>query len=97
MCREFVKSINSMDWKNFVTDPKTKKPFRGAINRIARKLKLHHNTVNRLWRGLTEPTLSESRKLQDLVHSRVLFAPKRRSDFKKKRGKYKKRCVVAPR
>ncbi len=86
---------NMADWKTFITNPATKKPFRGAINRIARKLKLHHGTVNRMWQGIAIPTIQENRKLQDLVHSRTVFAPKKRSDFRKKRAPYKKRLPVS--
>jgi len=96
-----ITSIPNMDWKTFITDPQTQKPFRGAITRIARKLRTHFGTVRKMYYGTLLPTTAESRKLQDIVHSRTIFAKKKRSDFGKKRAKYRKRlavksCAAAP-
>lgn len=86
-----------MDWKLFVTDPKTKRPYRGAISRISIRLGLHFGTVKKMYDGETFPTVEESRKLQNLVHSRTLLAPKKRKDAGKKRGKYLSRKAVSHR
>lgn len=86
-----------MDWKTEITDSKTGKPIRGAIFRIAQKLKLHSGTVKKWHLGESFPTESEARKLQNLVHSRTLLAKKKRKDAGKPRGKYRSRKPVSHR
>jgi len=83
-----------MDWKKYIVNPKTKKPHRGAISRVAERLHVHFNTVKKMFHGTALPTAAEARMLRNIVHSRLNILAKKRSDAGKKRGKYRKRMVV---
>jgi hypothetical protein len=82
-----------MNWKKYITDPKTGRPKRGAISRIAALLGTHYNCVKRMFDGIWKPTEEEAKGLREIVASRTNLAPKKRSDAGKKRGQYRKRAV----
>ena len=89
-----------MNWKKYITDPRTGRPHRGAISRIAEHLGTHYGTVKRMFLGVWKPTDSEASALKYVVKY-LSLARKKRSDAGQKRGKYRKRvaaksCVAAP-
>ena len=83
-----------MNWKKYITDPRTGLPQRGAISRIAELLGTHYGCVRRMFLGIWNPSADEASALRAIVQSRTLLAPKKRSDAGKKRGEYRKRAVV---
>jgi hypothetical protein len=90
-----------MNWKNYITDPATNRPKRGAISRIAALLGTHYGNVKRMFDGIWKPTEEEAKGLRAIVASRTNLAPKKRSDAGKKRAAYRKRaaaksCTVPP-
>ena len=90
-----------MNWKKYITDPRTGRPHRGAISRIAELLGTHYGCVKRMFLGIWNPSADEANGLRAIVKSRTILAPKKRSDAGKPRGKYRKRvavkcCVAAP-
>ena len=82
-----------MNWKKYITDPRTGRPHRGAISRIAELLGTHYGTVKRLFLDVCKPTADEASALRAIVQSRTVLAPKKRSDAGQPRGKYRKRAA----
>ena len=83
-----------MNWKKYITDPRTGLPHRGAISRIAEHLGTHYGTVLRLFLGVCNATADEASALRAIVQSRTVLAPKKRSDAGQPRGKYRKRVAA---
>jgi hypothetical protein len=83
-----------MNWKKYITDPRTGLPQRGTISRIAELLGTHYGCVRRMFFGVWKPSDSEASALRAIVQSRTILAPKKRSDAGKKRGEYRKRAVA---
>ena len=83
-----------MNWKKYITDPRTGRPLRGAISRIAELFGTHYGNVKRMFLGVWKPTEQEAESLRAIVASRTNLAPKKRSDAGKKRGEYRKRAAV---
>ena len=83
-----------MNWKKYITDPRTGRPHRGAISRIAELLGTHYGTVKRMFLGVCNPTADEANGLRAIVQSRTILAAKKRSDAGQPRGKYRKRVAV---
>ena len=83
-----------MNWKKYITDPRTGRPHRGSISRIAELLGTHYGNVRRLFLGIWNPTADEANGLRAIVASRTNLAPKKRCDAGKKRGEYRKRAVA---
>ena len=83
-----------MNWKKYITDPRTGRPHRGAISRIAELLDTHYGNVRRMFLGIWKPSEHEAIHLRAIVKSGFNLAPKKRSDAGKKRGEYRKRAVV---
>ena len=83
-----------MNWKKYITDPRTGLPHRGAISRIAELLGTHYGTVKRLFLGVCNPTADEANGLRAIVQSRTVLAAKKRRDAGKKRAAYRKRLAV---
>jgi hypothetical protein len=82
-----------MNWKKYITDPRTGLPQRGTISRIAELLGTHYGCVRRMFFGVWKPSDSEASALRAIVQSRTVLAPKKRSDAGKKRAQYRKRTV----
>ena len=82
-----------MNWKKYITDPKTGCPKRGAISRIAALLGTHYGNVRRMFDGAWKPTPVEELALRYMVKAKTNLAPKKRSDAGKKRAAYRKRTV----
>jgi hypothetical protein len=83
-----------MNWKKYITDPRTGRPHRGAISRIAELLGTHYNCVRRMFLGIWNPSADEASALREIVQSRTVLAAKKRSDAGQPRGKYRKRVAV---
>ena len=83
-----------MNWKKYITDPRTGLPHRGSISRIAELLGTHYGTVKRLFLDVCKPTSDEANALRAIVQSRTVLAPKKRSDAGQKRAAYRKRLAV---
>jgi hypothetical protein len=83
-----------MNWKKYITDPRTGRPLRGAISRIAELLGTHYGNVKRMFLGVWTPTADEASRLRCIVADKMNLAPKKRSDAGKKRGEYRKRTVA---
>ena len=83
-----------MNWKKYITDPRTGRPHRGSISRIAELLGTHYGTVKRLFLDVCKPTSDEANGLRAIVQSRTVLAPKKRSDAGQKRAAYRKRLAV---
>ena len=83
-----------MNWKKYITDPRTGRPHRGAISRIAEHLGTHYGTVLRLFLGVCNPTADEANGLRAIVQSRTILAAKKRSDAGQPRGQYRKRVAA---
>ena len=83
-----------MNWKKYITDPRTGRPHRGAISRIAELLGTHYGNVHRMFLGIWNPSADEASALRAIVQSRTVLAPKKRSDAGQPRGKYRKRAAV---
>ena len=83
-----------MNWKTYITDPRTGRPLRGSISRIAELLGTHYGNVKRMFLGVWKPTADEAKGLRAIVESRTNLAPKKRSDAGKKRAAYRKRAVA---
>ena len=83
-----------MNWKKYITDPRTGRPHRGAISRIAEHLGTHYGTVKRMFLGVCQPTAEEANGLRFLVKNKLCIAPKKRRDAGKKRVAYRTRVAV---
>ena len=83
-----------MNWKKYITDPRTGRPHRGAISRIAEHLGTHYGCVRRMFLGIWNPSADEASALRAIVQSRTILAPKKRSDAGQPRGKYRKRVAA---
>ena len=83
-----------MNWKKYITDPRTGLPHRGAISRIAELLGTHYGCVRRMFLGIWNPSADEASALRAIVQSRTVLAPKKRSDAGQPRGKYRKRVAA---
>jgi hypothetical protein len=83
-----------MNWKKYITDPRTGLPQRGALSRIAELLGTHYGNVKRMFDGVWKPTADEAKGLRAIVASQTNLAPKKRSDAGKKRAAYRKRAVA---
>ena len=83
-----------MNWKKYITDPRTGRPHRGAISRIAELLGTHYGCVKRMFLGVWTPSADEASALREIVQSRTILAPKKRSDAGQKRAAYRKRAAV---
>jgi hypothetical protein len=83
-----------MNWKKYITDPKTGCPKRGAISRVASLLGTHYGNVKRMFLGVWKPTEEEAKGLRAIVADKMDLAPKKRSDAGKKRAAYRKRAVA---
>ena len=83
-----------MNWKKYITDPRTGLPLRGSISRIAELLGTHYGDVKRMFLGVWKPTADEASRLRCIVADKVNLAPKKRSDSGKKRAAYRKRAVA---
>ena len=83
-----------MNWKIYITDPRTGRPRRGAISRIAELLGTHYGCVKRMFLGVWKPSEEEANGLRAIVQSRTILAPKKRSDAGQPREKYRKRVAV---
>ena len=83
-----------MNWKKYILNPKTGRPHRGAISRIAELLGTHYGCVKRMFDGVWKPSPDEANGLRAIVQSRTVLAPKKRSDAGQKREKYRKRVAV---
>ena len=83
-----------MNWKKYITDPRTGLPHRGAISRIAELLGTHYGCVRRMFLGIWNPSADEASALRAIVQSRTVLAAKKRSDAGQPRGKYRKRVAA---
>ena len=83
-----------MNWKKYILNPKTRRPHRGAISRIAELLGTHYGCVKRMFLGVWTPSADEASALRAIVQSRTILAAKKRSDAGQPRGKYRKRVAV---
>ena len=83
-----------MNWKKYITDPRTGLPQRGTISRIAELLGTHYGCVRRMFFGVWTPSADEASALRAIVQSRTVLAPKKRSDAGQKRAAYRKRAAV---
>ena len=83
-----------MNWKKYITDPRTGLPHRGTISRIAELLGTHYGCVRRMFLGIWNPSADEASALREIVQSRTVLAPKKRSDAGQKREKYRKRAAA---
>ena len=83
-----------MNWKKYITDPRTGLPHRGAISRIAELLGTHYGCVRRMFLGIWNPSADEASALRAIVQSRTVLAAKKRRDAGKKRAAYRKRLAV---
>ena len=83
-----------MNWKKYITDPRTGLPQRGTISRIAELLGTHYGCVRRMFLGVWTPSADEASALRAIVQSRTILAPKKRSDAGQPRGTYRKRAAV---
>jgi hypothetical protein len=83
-----------MNWKKYITDPRTGLPHRGAISRIAELLGTHYGCVRRMFLGIWNPSADEASALRAIVQSRTILSAKKRSDAGQPRGKYRKRVVA---
>ena len=83
-----------MNWKKYITDPRTGLPHRGAISRIAELLGTHYNCVRRMFLGVWTPSADEASALRAIVQSRTILSAKKRSDAGQPRGKYRKRVAA---
>ena len=83
-----------MNWKKYITDPRTGLPQRGTISRIAELLGTHYGCVRRMFLGIWNPSADEASALRAIVQSRTILAPKKRSDAGQKRAAYRKRAAV---
>ena len=82
-----------MNWKKYITDPRTGLPHRGSISRIAELLGTHYGCVRRMFLGVWTPSADEASALREIVQSRTILAAKKRSDAGQPRGKYRKRVA----
>ena len=83
-----------MNWKKYITDPRTGRPHRGSISRIAELLGTHYGCVRRMFLGIWNPSADEASALRAIVQSRTVLAAKKRSDAGQPRGKYRKRVAA---
>ena len=83
-----------MNWKKYITDPRTGLPHRGAISRIAELLGTHYGCVKRMFLGVWTPSVDEANRLRAIVQSRTILSAKKRSDAGQKRAAYRKRMAV---
>ena len=83
-----------MNWKKYITDPRTGLPQRGTISRIAELLGTHYGCVRRMFLGVWTPSADEASALRAIVQSRTVLAPKKRSDAGQKRAAYRKRVAA---
>ena len=83
-----------MNWKKYITDPRTGLPHRGTISRIAELLGTHYGCVRSMFLGIWNPSADEASALREIVQSRTVLAPKKRSDAGQPRGKYRKRVAA---
>ena len=83
-----------MNWKKYITDPRTGRPHRGAISRIAELLGTHYGNVHRMFLGIWNPSADEASALREIVQSRTILSAKKRSDAGQKRAAYRKRAAV---
>ena len=83
-----------MNWKKYITDPRTGRPHRGAISRIAELLGTHYGCVKRMFLGVWKPSEDEANGLRAIVQSRTILSAKKRSDAGQPRGKYRKRVAT---
>ena len=83
-----------MNWKKYITDPRTGRPHRGSISRIAELLGTHYGCVRRMFLGIWNPSADEASALSAIVQSRTILSAKKRSDAGQPRGKYRKRVAA---
>ena len=83
-----------MNWKKYITDPRTGLPQRGTISRLAELLGTHYGCVRRMFFGVWTPSADEASALRAIVQSRTILAAKKRSDAGQPRGKYRKRVAA---
>ena len=83
-----------MNWKKYITDPRTGLPHRGAISRIAELLGTHYGCVKRMFLGVWTPSEDEANGLRAIVQSRTILSAKKRSDAGQKRAAYRKRVAA---
>ena len=83
-----------MNWKKYITDPRTGLPQRGTISRIAELLGTHYGCVRRMFLGIWNPSADEASALRAIVQSRTVLSAKKRSDAGQPRGKYRKRVAA---
>ena len=83
-----------MNWKKYILNPKTGRPHRGAISRIAELLGTHYGCVRRMFLGVWTPSADEASALRAIVQSRTILSAKKRSDAGQPRGKYRKRVAA---
>ena len=83
-----------MNWKKYITDPRTGLPHRGAISRIAELLGTHYGCVKRMFLGVWTPSVDEANRLRAIVQSRTILSAKKRSDAGQKRAAYRKRVAA---
>ena len=83
-----------MNWKKYITDPRTGRPHRGSISRIAELLGTHYGCVRRMFLGIWNPSADEASALRAIVQSRTILSAKKRSDAGRPRGKYRQRAAV---
>ena len=83
-----------MNWKKYITDPRTGLPQRGTISRLAELLGTHYGCVRRMFFGVWTPSADEASALREIVQSRTVLAPKKRSDAGQKRAAYRKRVAA---
>ena len=83
-----------MNWKKYILNPKTGRPHRGAISRIAELLGTHYGCVKRMFLGIWAPSEREAGALRYIVQQKMSIAPKKRSDAGQPREKYRKRVAA---
>ena len=83
-----------MNWKKYILNPKTGRPHRGAISRIAELLGTHYGCVKRMFLGIWNPSEREAGALRYIVQQKMSIAPKKRSDAGQPREKYRKRVAA---
>ena len=83
-----------MNWKKYITDPRTGLPQRGTISRIAELLGTHYGNVHRMFLGVWTPSADEASALRAIVQSRTILSAKKRSDAGQKRAAYRKRVAA---
>jgi len=81
-----------MTLKQFVTDPKTGKPRRGSLVRVAEHLGVQKSTVPRWISGEWKPSIARCVQIKEMIHARISLKAKRNPGRPKGTGNKKVTC-----